>query len=72
MKSIETLIRLSKNPNYKLSAEELQQLEDWRNEQFVAPQPNLLTKHSPHFKINDPLLRESEGNNKDGKDLKRG
>lgn len=57
---ITTLLRLSKNPNYKLSPAEVQQLEEYHNEQFNTKHRRKVVKHSNKFKKHDPSIPEED------------
>lgn len=72
---ITTLIRLSKNPNYKLSPEQIQQLEDYRNEQFKGKNKNKVVRHSTKFGKHNPSIPQEDEVRKDsngGKQTSRG
>lgn len=56
MPSLQTLLRLSRNPNYKLSKKELDQLENHRNEQFKEKHQNKNIRHTTSFRKHDTKI----------------
>lgn len=57
--NIQTLLKLAQNPFFKLSPEQLKQLEDYRQ--------NL--KHDPSIKKHDPISKKHNPKLKDEKDV---
>lgn len=53
MKSIEQIIQLSMNPHYRLSKEELQQLNEYQKKSMNAKNKNVVITHNTHVPKND-------------------
>jgi hypothetical protein len=60
MVSTSTLLRLSRNPHYKMSQRELEELSRFQNQEFEK-QRNV--KHNYKFRVHDPSLPEEKGSN---------
>jgi hypothetical protein len=57
---IEQLEQLAKNPFYKMSHAQLEQLAAYRNKKFKADEKNAVVKHSTKFTKHNPNLKEED------------
>ncbi len=62
--SLATLLRLSKNPHYKMSDDELKQLQEYREREFTARKDSAV-KHDTHFSKHPTTLPEEKGRHED-------
>lgn len=58
----ETLEKLAKNPHYKLSKKQVEQLEKYRAERYLPPvrHSTSVPKHSTSFREHNPKLEEQK------------
>lgn len=57
---IEQLEQLARNPFYKMSREQLEQLATYRNRKFKADEKNTVVKHTTKFTKHNPNLKEED------------
>lgn len=61
MHTLATLERLSRNPHYKMTKKQLEELEKYRAEQFKQRNQGKPVKHNTSFVKHDPNLEEEKG-----------
>lgn len=65
---IRTLLKLAKNPHYKMSPKEVEKLERYRNEQFSQRNNQSVVKHDTSFQVHNPKLdQENRKDNENGR-----